>query len=93
MPKSIAEVHPELFHYTGAEGLKGIIGSQTLWATHYSYMNDRQEITEFKPRLLDYLKPQIDAYIESMIATNPANRNLIHRNGGKDKILRRLRQT
>ena len=87
MPKSIAEVHPELFHYTGAEGLKGIIGSQTLWATHYSYMNDRQEITEFKPRLLDYLKPQIDAYIESMIATNPANRNLIDRNGGKDKIL------
>jgi hypothetical protein len=37
MPKSPPE---ELYHYTGIHGLKGIVESQTLWATHYKYLND-----------------------------------------------------
>ena len=86
MPKSIAEVHPELFHYTGALGLKGIIESQTLWATHHGYLNDSREILEFQPRLLAYLRPHIEAQIETLIRV-PANRNLVIKNGGKDKIV------
>ena len=33
-----------LYHYTSQEGLLGIIGSASLWATNISYMND---VTEF----------------------------------------------
>jgi DUF2971 family protein len=35
---------PDLFHYTNAEGLKGIVESQTLWASHISFMNDPMEM-------------------------------------------------
>ena len=41
MPKPLAD---ELYHYTGIHGLKGIIESQTLWATHYKYLNDAEEV-------------------------------------------------
>ena len=33
-----------LIHYTSAAGLAGILRSQTLWASHYAYLNDQQEI-------------------------------------------------
>jgi len=41
----------ELFHYTSISGLKGILESQTLWATHYKYLNDKEEIIHFQPRM------------------------------------------
>jgi hypothetical protein len=54
MPKP----HPdELYHYTGIHGLKGIINSQTLWATHYRYLNDPEEVTLFRDRLPSVLRP------------------------------------
>jgi hypothetical protein len=54
MPKPLAE---ELYHYTGIQGLKGIIESQTLWATHYKYLNDAEEIVHFQQRLPTILTP------------------------------------
>lgn len=33
-----------LFHYTDTDGLLGIIGTRQLWATHYRYLNDREEL-------------------------------------------------
>jgi hypothetical protein len=35
--------HPELHHYTSWLGLKGIFESGTIWATHYSGLNDSTE--------------------------------------------------
>ena len=37
-------VHPELHHYTTYDGLKGIFETRTLWATHYSHLNDSSEL-------------------------------------------------
>ena len=54
MPKSLPD---ELYHYTGIHGLKGIVESQTLWATHYKYLNDAEEIRQFRDRLPDILRP------------------------------------
>lgn len=54
MPKSLPD---ELYHYTGIHGLKGIVESQTLWATHYKYLNDAEEIRHFRDRLPDILCP------------------------------------
>ncbi len=54
MPKSLPE---ELYHYTGIHGLEGIVQSQTLWATHYKYLNDAEEIAHFRDRLPEILRP------------------------------------
>lgn len=37
--------HGSLFHYTSAEGLKGIIEKNELWATSAYFLNDSSEIT------------------------------------------------
>jgi hypothetical protein len=54
MPKPLPE---ELYHYTGIHGLKGIVESQTLWASHYRYLNDAEEVVHFQERLPRILKP------------------------------------
>ena len=57
MSNSLAEDYPELFHYTDAAGLNGIIKTQTLWATHYKYLNDAEEVGHyFNDRLPNVLK-------------------------------------
>ncbi len=33
-----------IYHYTTEEGLRGILESQCLWATHFQYLNDTEEI-------------------------------------------------
>ena len=56
MSNSLAKKHPELFHYTDAAGLNGIIKTQTLWATHYKHLKDAEEVDHyFKDRLPDVL--------------------------------------
>lgn len=52
MTESLAEFHPELFHYTDAKGLTGIIENQSIWASHYEYLNDSEEIRFFSERTL-----------------------------------------
>ncbi len=42
--KPVYEEHPELMLYTAADGLKGIITSKTLWATHAGFLNDSEEV-------------------------------------------------
>ena len=54
MPKPLAE---ELYHYTGIHGLRGIIESQTLWASHYQFLNDAEEVVHFQERLPRILEP------------------------------------
>ena len=55
----LAEEHPELFHYTSVAGLVGIIQNQTLWASHYGYSNDAQEVKHFFDVGLPNLLPSI----------------------------------
>ncbi|EJG2383281.1 hypothetical protein HMPREF1144_0490 [Klebsiella sp. OBRC7] len=35
----------KIYHYTDLNGLKGIIESGSLWATHFSFLNDSNELT------------------------------------------------
>lgn len=34
----------KIYHYTDLNGLKGIIESGSLWATHFSFLNDSNEL-------------------------------------------------
>ena len=53
----IFEAHPELFHYTGKTGLAGILATQNLRATHYTYLNDRSELQLMRAELVARLFP------------------------------------
>ena len=63
---SISEQHPELFHYTNIGGLKGIIKSNSIWATHYSFLNDAQETLCLKKFLKKYCKEEVGALIKRL---------------------------
>ena len=82
MPKKVSEEHAELFHYTGAAGLAGILESQTLRATHYSYLNDSEEVRLFFDRgLRSLLEAEVREGLRSL-ANAPGNQKLIDEIGG-----------
>lgn len=66
--KKVSEAHTEVYHYTTAVGLEGILRTRQLWATHMSYLNDAEEHTGFfvrrLPKLLDL--PSREAVAELM---------------------------
>lgn len=67
----VSTEHPELHHYTGWEGLKGIIETQTIWATHFSNLNDITEVIHLKDRLTSDLTKRLQAYISMRISIDP----------------------
>ncbi|MCK9200583.1 MAG: DUF2971 domain-containing protein [Gallionella sp.] len=63
----IADTHPELFHYTTAAGISGILESKSLWATHSSFVNDAEEILGFYDRILPaILRPVFQKHFEKV---------------------------
>jgi hypothetical protein len=53
-----SEVYKHLYHYTNWQGLLGILESQSLWATHFQFLNDCSEIKLFmEEKFLDIFYP------------------------------------
>ena len=86
MSNTTAEIDPEVFHYTDATGLTGIVVNQTIWATHYGYLNDKSEIVAFKARFLNHFKPKLSSVIDQLTFHNPSAQALIDEKGGRVKI-------
>ena len=82
MPKSRPG---ELYHYTGINGLKGIIESQTLWATQYKYLSDVEEITNFRNQLPNILRPVLKTVFSLLNTEQRAI--LLRAHGSIDKAL------
>lgn len=88
MTKSLAENHPELFHYTNAKGLMGIIESQSIWATHYAYLNDSEEIRHFlKHRLPALLRTVVNQYLDQLLEKGSIKQSDIDRKGGRNELV------
>jgi len=51
-----------LFHYTSAEGLLGIVSSNTIYATHFGFLNDTTECS----LILDVLLPRLEAELRDI---------------------------
>lgn len=77
--KAVMISHPELHHYTDEAGLRGIVGSNTLRATHFSDLNDSTEITHLGEKLAPELisiftdilrKRRVRSHIEKAIVAN-----------------------
>src|SRR5690349_15623656 len=56
----VSEKASELFHYTTVEGFIGICRSNSLWATHWSDLNDRSELRRFELLLVEHLVPILE---------------------------------
>jgi hypothetical protein len=69
--KGAIQRHPELCHYTGEAGLKGIIESNSFWATYFVDMNDAQEIRELRAPLVQELIGRLTAMVAQMRAHKP----------------------
>lgn len=48
----VSSEYPTLYHYTDAGGVRGILENNTIWATHFQYLNDVQELVIGKDRIL-----------------------------------------
>ncbi len=91
MVKTVVEAHPELYHYTTAAGLQGIVASQQLRATNIGYLNDAEEHVGFFDRRLSHLleKPIRSAVSET--AKTPQGRSRIDARGGVEKAVEELK--
>ena len=63
----VSEVHPELFHYTSTTALRGILGTNTLWATAATHLNDLSEMKliweQLEKPCMEYVDDAIRTYI------------------------------
>jgi hypothetical protein len=63
------DVSRSLFHYTSAQGLIGILGTQSLFATHADFLNDSSECRLLRglltPRLIEELKELVPKLIKA----------------------------
>src|SRR5271166_6038345 len=58
--------HPELYHYAKAAAFEGIVGSQTLWCSHYREMLDTNEVRLMRNLLPPALAPRMDAIVAKL---------------------------
>lgn len=71
------ELPSHLYHYTTFEGLKGILESKCLWATHCRFLNDSSEVTLFKNKLITHIWELLR--LRNMPATLEQARELVER--------------
>lgn len=86
--KKTSEVYETLYHYTTWEGLLGILNTQTLWATHYRFLNDYSEIVLFRNKLITILQPFVAEQYGKLIDQRPDFRQEITEEGGLGEAVR-----
>src|SRR5579863_1980434 len=87
MTRRIEEEHPELFHYTGIAGLKGILESQEPWATHACFLNDGAELVEFRNYLPQIIRPGVAKALSDLYRSDPEKRAFMQKFGGLEASL------
>jgi len=81
-----SEVYKKLYHYTTWVGLLGILQSQSLWATHYKFLNDYSEIVLFRNKLISLILPYVRKAYEDLIKRHQHIENSINQKGGLAQV-------
>jgi hypothetical protein len=81
---AVIAANPELHHYTPLAGLTGIVGSNTLRATHYRALNDGKEITQLKAPLARAVTARFQDILQSLQDAKPEIKRAIEQTGGLD---------
>lgn len=71
----------ELYHYTTFAGLAGIYQTNTIWATHYKFLNDTSEFAVFHGLLLDRVREELER-MQPVLATNLTFRQFVNATSG-----------
>lgn len=77
-----SDVYEKLYHYTTWDGLLGILKTQTLWATHYRFLNDYSEIVLFRDELVSLILPYVREAYEKLVKQSPHIEQKISQEGG-----------
>lgn len=85
--KKTSDVYENLYHYTTWDGLLGILQTQTLWATHYKFLNDCSEIVLFRDKLVSLILPYVRESYERFVKQHPHNKQMIRQKGGLGQII------
>jgi len=78
-----------LFHYTSGEGLLGILGSGTLFASHYNFLNDKTEGNTLRELLLPLLEKETRTFVPKLIKEGIIKPELLAAHGAnyyKDEV-------
>lgn len=92
MGQLVSDAYPELYHYTTASGLLGIVRSQELWATSISFLNDNEEHTGYFDRRLLVLLEETVRSIVAELEKSPEGKAAVVRAGGLEGSIRHVRQ-
>ena len=65
----------------------GILQTQSLWATHYKFLNDYSEIILFRDKLISLMYPHVRESIEKLIKQLPHIKQDIDEKGGIDQVV------
>ena len=84
----VVKAHPELYHYTGAAGLRGIVETNSFRATHFADMNDAQEIHTLRVPLVDELKKRLILIVDQARLQNPLQDGVIRRRDAPQHLAR-----
>jgi hypothetical protein len=82
-----SEVYEKLYHYTTWDGLLGILQTQSLWATHYKFLNDYSEIVLFRDKLISLILPYVREAYEKLIKKSPQIEQSIKQEGGLGQVV------
>ena len=82
----VSTEHQGLFHYTSLFALEGILGTNTLWATHAEHLNDSSEMKLLWPKLASQCVAYLKAAFEAGPGRDPEQREIVERLGGAAEI-------
>jgi hypothetical protein len=91
-PKLVVE-HPELHHYTTGQGLTGILASKTIWATHFSDLNDSSEVKLLQAPLRQAVAARCKALVVEHQSKGISFMKRVQQLGGPQKVARDLAQS
>ncbi len=78
--------HPELHHYTNFAGLSGILQGNTIWATHFSALNDTTEVTLLRDPLTRVVANRLLSYAIIRQGTDHLFSKFLTEHGGPQKV-------
>lgn len=86
--QKVSEEYRKLYHYTTWEGLLGILQTQTLWATHYRFLNDYSELVLIRDKLIDSVVPIVKEKYRVLIKQRKDVQREIDQREGLDQVVR-----
>lgn len=87
-PEFVAK-HVELHHYTTLDGLQGIIESNSLWATHFRFLNDSSEIYLLREPLRNAIESYLQPILSEKFQKDDRARVIIKNSGGIPAMIKK----